>query len=143
MNSGALQAPCGRRFACKLRHFTPRAPNSLRHRGRRGTRRRADVACGAFDVYSPSKVNLFLRILHRRNDGFHELASLFHVISLGDSLTFEPRSGGEDALKCNWEDVPTDGSNLVLRALDLFRKHTGAPLARTGTVRAAWAILRS
>lgn len=122
------------------RRFGSKSPRGAQQRGQayaslqcRGTRapcRRAGVACHAFEVFSPSKVNLFLRILRRRPDGFHDLASLFHVISLGDTVSFEPRSGGEDALKCNWEDVPTDGSNLVLRALDLFRKHTGATFSR-------------
>lgn len=79
----------------------------------------------AYEIFSPSKVNLFLRITRRRDDGFHDLASLFHVIDLGDTLSFEPVDSKEDSLQCNVEDVPTDGSNLIIRALDLFRKHTG------------------
>ncbi|MGZ3732885.1 MAG: 4-(cytidine 5'-diphospho)-2-C-methyl-D-erythritol kinase, partial [Parachlamydiaceae bacterium] len=35
---------------------------------------------------SPAKVNLFLRILRRRSDGYHELASLFQTIALSDTL---------------------------------------------------------
>ena len=77
-------------------------------------------------MFSPSKINLFLRIVRRRDDGFHDLASLFHVIDFGDTLTFEEVDGGADTLTCNVADVPTDGSNLVIKALDLFRKHTGA-----------------
>ena len=80
-------------------------------------------------MFSPSKLNLFLRIVRRRDDGFHDLASLFHVIDLGDTLTFEETSGSSDELTCNVADVPTDNSNLVLRALDLFRQYTG--VART------------
>eukprot|EP00892_Ulva_mutabilis_P010536 jgi/Ulvmu1/7855/UM004_0086.1 len=83
------------------------------------------LPCRAYEIFSPSKINLFLRIIRRRDDGFHDLASLFHVIDLGDTLSFEPVESGQDSLQCNVEDVPTDGSNLIIRALDLFRKHTG------------------
>lgn len=89
-------------------------------------RARATVRCRALTVFSPSKVNLFLRITRRREDGFHDLASLFHVIDLGDTLEFNPTEAQADSLKCNVSDVPTDASNLVIKALDLFRKHTGA-----------------
>ena len=37
-------------------------------------------------LFSPSKVNLFLRVVRRREDGFHDLASMFHAIDLGDIM---------------------------------------------------------
>lgn len=76
---------------------------------------------------SPSKINLFLRIMRRREDGFHELASLFQAISLRDELSFAVLDEGaeEDVLECDAAGVPTDGSNLVLRALETFRRRTG------------------
>lgn len=76
---------------------------------------------------SPSKINLFLRVLRRREDGFHELASLFQAISLRDELSFAVLGPGADAdvLECDAAGVPTDGSNLVLRALETFRRRTG------------------
>lgn len=78
-------------------------------------------------LFSPSKVNLFLRIMRRREDGYHDLASLFHVIDLGDDMGFEELAGtaAADALTCNMEGVPTDESNLVIKALNLFRRKTG------------------
>ena len=42
----------------------------------------------AVEYFSPSKVNLFLRVVRRREDGYHDLASLFHVIDLGDDMKF-------------------------------------------------------
>lgn len=39
-------------------------------------------------LVAPAKVNLFLRILRKREDGFHELASLFQTVSLFDDLDF-------------------------------------------------------
>lgn len=54
--------------------------------------------------------------MRRREDGFHDLASLFHVIDLGDQMSFAVRpSAGEDMLSCNMEGVPTDSSNLVIK----------------------------
>lgn len=74
-------------------------------------------------LFSPSKINLFLRITARRPDGFHDLASLFHVIDLGEKMTFEELGEGatEDELLCDTEGVPTDSTNLAIKALDLFR----------------------
>lgn len=72
---------------------------------------------------SPAKVNLFLRILYRRPDGYHELASLFQTISLCDTLHFE--FAEHDTLTCTDPTIPTDHTNLVLKAADLFRRKTG------------------
>ena len=49
-------------------------------------------------LFSPAKINLFLRIIKKRDDGFHELASLFQAIDLGDVLSFQK-------LETNDEDV--------------------------------------
>lgn len=88
------------------------------------------------EVLAPSKVNLFLRILRRREDGYHELASLFQALALGDTLRVwrldaadAPHSSmsimleGEPAADA--AEVPVDSSNLVLRALELFSQKTG------------------
>lgn len=76
---------------------------------------------------SPSKINLFLRILRRREDGYHDLASLFQAISLHDELNISllPESAADDLFECDAPGVPTDRTNLVLRALDVYRKNTG------------------
>ncbi|HEY1332403.1 MAG TPA: 4-(cytidine 5'-diphospho)-2-C-methyl-D-erythritol kinase [Actinomycetota bacterium] len=78
------------------------------------------------DVEAPAKVNLFLRVLGRRDDGYHELQTLVAPIGLADTVSI--RAGrdadarelslslsleGEPALT---QSVPADGSNLVLRA---------------------------
>lgn len=72
---------------------------------------------------SPAKVNLFLRVLRRRSDGFHELASLFQTIGLCDQL--EMSFSDADELCCNVPEVPTNRSNLIWKAADLFRQKTG------------------
>jgi 4-diphosphocytidyl-2-C-methyl-D-erythritol kinase len=73
--------------------------------------------------FSPAKVNLFLRIVSKRSDGYHNLSSVFQTISLGDTLTIEPHT--EDAFTCTDHRLPIDSSNLVLKAVSLFRRKTG------------------
>ncbi|EPS61274.1 hypothetical protein M569_13523, partial [Genlisea aurea] len=77
-------------------------------------------------LFSPCKVNVFLRITGKRADGFHDLASLFHVISLGDKIDFSlSESKSMDNLSATVSGVPLDGRNLIIKALNLFRKKTG------------------
>ncbi|KAK3025969.1 hypothetical protein RJ639_040943 [Escallonia herrerae] len=65
-------------------------------------------------LFSPCKINVFLRITNKREDGFHDLASLFHVISLGDKIKFSlSPSKSKDRLSTNVSGVPLDDSNLV------------------------------
>ncbi|GBF90380.1 4-diphosphocytidyl-2-C-methyl-D-erythritol kinase [Raphidocelis subcapitata] len=95
---------------------------------RSGARVVARASAGdGMQVFSPSKVNLFLRIVRRREDGYHDLASLFHVIDLGDDMELEvlPPGAGEDLLQCSDPTIPCDGRNLVIKALNLFRAKTG------------------
>jgi hypothetical protein len=76
-------------------------------------------------LFSPCKVNLFLRILRKRKDGYHDLASLFQAVGFGDTLELTPIQGEKDEFTCNMPGVPVDSSNLVLRALELMRQKTG------------------
>ena len=77
-------------------------------------------------LFSPCKINLFLRIIRKREDGFHDLASLFQAIGFGDTIELTPlKDADRDEFSCNMEGVPTDMTNLVLRALELMREKTG------------------
>lgn len=71
---------------------------------------------------SPAKLNLFLQVVRRRPDGYHDLASLFQTISLADHLTVG--LADTDSLTCDDAVIPTDHSNLILKAADLFRNKT-------------------
>jgi 4-diphosphocytidyl-2-C-methyl-D-erythritol kinase len=77
-------------------------------------------------VFVPAyaKINLSLEILHRRDDGYHDIASVMQTISLCDTLAFRPAPGGIRTLAC---DVPElEGRhNLALRAADLLAAETG------------------
>lgn len=77
-------------------------------------------------LFSPCKINVFLRITGKRGDGFHDLASLFHVISLGDKIKFSlSPTKSKDRLSTNVQGVPLDDRNLIIKALNLYRKKTG------------------
>lgn len=80
----------------------------------------------SFTLSSPAKINLFLRILSKRPDGFHDLATLMQTISLADKITFTISEGrnDRDLLTCNDPAVPTDATNLIFKAAELFRKRT-------------------
>lgn len=73
--------------------------------------------------FSPAKLNLFLRIHRRREDGFHELSSLFQAIALYDTLSFSLTP--QDTLTCSDPRLPVDASNLVSKAIALVRAKTG------------------
>lgn len=62
-----------------------------------------------------AKINLDLRVLGTRPDGFHELRTVFQALALHDTITCTPRSG-PFAVECDTAGVPLDESNLVWRA---------------------------
>lgn len=66
------------------------------------------------EVRSYAKINWSLRITGKRADGFHDLETLFQQISLHDTLTF--LESDRLTLTCSDPTIPTDDSNLVLRA---------------------------
>lgn len=77
-------------------------------------------------LISPAKINLFLQILHRRDDGFHQLATLMQTVDLFDILHFS--LANQDELTCDDRSLPTDTNNLVLKAASLYRRLSGIPL---------------
>ncbi len=74
-------------------------------------------------VCAPAKLNLYLRILGRRPDGFHELETLFERIDLADELTFEP-APRDIRLTCDHPDLETGPANLIVRAAHLLKEAT-------------------
>ncbi|MEM8727499.1 MAG: 4-(cytidine 5'-diphospho)-2-C-methyl-D-erythritol kinase [Chlamydiota bacterium] len=74
-------------------------------------------------LFSPAKLNLFFRVLDKRRDGLHQIASLMQAVSLGDTLRFEPSD--RDRLTCSDPAIPVNEKNFIHQARALFRKKTG------------------
>ncbi len=74
---------------------------------------------------SPAKINLWLRILGKRQDGFHDVETRLCPISLADEVTVTRRVSGATVLTCSDPSLPTDESNLALKALRAFESRTG------------------
>lgn len=77
-------------------------------------------------VRCPAKLNLYLAVTGRREDGFHDLVSLVATIDHGDTLTvIRAEDGAGFAMKCDDATLPVDGTNLVMRAAVVFAGATG------------------
>jgi len=73
-----------------------------------------------------AKINLALHVRRRREDGYHELETLFVFLNNGDELEVIPSIALELELRGPWAaGLETDGSNLVLRAAQAIREHFG------------------
>ncbi|MEZ5357872.1 MAG: 4-(cytidine 5'-diphospho)-2-C-methyl-D-erythritol kinase [Candidatus Zixiibacteriota bacterium] len=72
----------------------------------------------AITISAPAKINLFLRVLGKRPDGYHDIFSWFQALDLCDHLYIEKAESGI-SLRTNHPDVPTDSSNLVIKAAEL------------------------
>ena len=67
-----------------------------------------------------AKINWFLRILGKRPDGYHEVVTVLQTISLRDELTIQLSEGGPIKLTCDDPTIPTDNSNLIIKAAHLL-----------------------
>ena len=76
-----------------------------------------------FDLPAPAKLNLFLNIVGRRADGYHELQTVFQLIDLCDRLYFEP-APAEIGLVCDGLDIAAS-DNLVFKSALALRQATG------------------
>jgi 4-diphosphocytidyl-2-C-methyl-D-erythritol kinase len=74
--------------------------------------------------YAPAKINLLLRVIRRRPDGYHDLASVMQQISIYDELEYTLRPEGI-SLHCPGTDLPTNENNLIYRAAQAIFNHTG------------------
>ncbi len=81
---------------------------------------------GGVEVLAPAKLNLFLEVLGRRPDGYHEIESLMVAVSLQDSLTFTDDPSGEISLRCSEPTLPVGGDNLVVMAAERLRASAGS-----------------
>ncbi len=71
---------------------------------------------------TPAKVNLGLNMLGKREDGFHELETLFQMVNWCDEIKIEGLADGLELI-CNQPDIPNDEGNLVIKAARLLQAH--------------------
>lgn len=78
------------------------------------------------EIRVPAKINLWLEVVGKRADGYHELSSLMLPISIYDDIRIEIGShDGPISVECNVPGIPLDQQNLAWRAADLFRNASG------------------
>ncbi len=70
-------------------------------------------------LHSPAKINLFLYVTAKREDGFHDLFTLMTELALGDDMDFDFKKK-EILVQCSHPHVPEDSSNLAFKAAELF-----------------------
>ena len=75
-------------------------------------------------VWAPAKVNLFLEVLGKRPDGYHDIATLMVGLRLFDTLVFRDRPTPEITLQCYDPQLSAGSDNLVWRAANLLQQRT-------------------
>lgn len=76
---------------------------------------------------APAKLNLSLRVLGTRDDGFHEIDTLMVKLpELADQIEFQEENGNFTFF-CDDETLPSDENNLVVKAVRAFERATGTP----------------
>jgi 4-diphosphocytidyl-2-C-methyl-D-erythritol kinase len=81
----------------------------------------SSTSCMNLRAYA--KINIGLRILRKRSDGYHDIETIFHQIDMFDELSLEPAESV--TLTTTSAGIPHDATNLCIRAAQLFRDHTG------------------
>jgi 4-diphosphocytidyl-2-C-methyl-D-erythritol kinase len=102
-------------------------------------------------IHTPAKLNLFLEVLAKRSDGFHEIETLMAAVRVYDTLYLQPDAGSQIDLTTNWatgasaraafqgraaslnrcDDLPEPKDNLVWKALDRLRQRAGVSAGLT------------
>jgi 4-diphosphocytidyl-2-C-methyl-D-erythritol kinase len=71
----------------------------------------------------PAKINLWLEVIGKRQDGYHDISSLMLPISVFDNISIDLRpGGGHISITCDSPEIPSDDRNLAWRAADLYVK---------------------
>lgn len=74
---------------------------------------------------SPAKLNLFLDVLRKRPDGYHDILTLFERIALADSIRLIEIRNDEIVLSATSGNIPLDHRNLAYQAADLLKRTRG------------------
>ena len=80
-------------------------------------------------VAAPAKLNLFLEILRRRPDGYHDLESLMLAVDLFDTLEVRPAQRERSRWNAIRPALPTGPDNLVVKAANVLRSASSVPIS--------------
>ena len=83
---------------------------------------------------APAKLNLFLRVIGQRPDGYHELQTVFQLLAISDWLSFNSRDDGEIKLHGNMDRVETS-ENLIIKAAKMLKVHASVDLGVNITIK--------
>lgn len=78
------------------------------------------------EVKSPAKINIGLNIIKKRDDGFHDLETIFYPINLYDEIGFT--KSDKFSFNSNDENLNNEKTNLIIKAKDLLENYSGLPL---------------
>jgi 4-diphosphocytidyl-2-C-methyl-D-erythritol kinase len=78
-----------------------------------------------FSLPSFAKINWYLRVLGKRPDGYHEIRTILQTITLHDRIHFTSSDESEIVLTCDNPAIPTDETNLIVRAAERLRELSG------------------
>ncbi|REJ78366.1 MAG: 4-(cytidine 5'-diphospho)-2-C-methyl-D-erythritol kinase [Acidobacteria bacterium] len=87
---------------------------------------------GVLKLPSFAKINWFLKVFGKREDGYHDICTAFQSISLRDTISFE--SSDDLVLACDDQRLPTDKNNLAIRAAEILRSSFGVNLGARITI---------
>lgn len=73
---------------------------------------------------SPAKINLFLNIVKKRNDGYHDIETYFQFVNLYDEITLDIITGSKISFSSN-NDLISNNDNLCVKAVEIFKKYIG------------------
>ncbi len=73
-------------------------------------------------VLAPAKINLGLTVKRKREDGYHEIKTLFQAVNLYDELTVTLKDRGIELI-CEGSVLPSDERNIVWQAANMFLSH--------------------
>lgn len=74
------------------------------------------------NLKSPAKLNLYLRVINKRQDGYHNIETIFERINLCDEIELKKRQDSKIIVSCDYPNVPCDRSNLAYKAAKILKK---------------------
>jgi 4-diphosphocytidyl-2-C-methyl-D-erythritol kinase len=78
-----------------------------------------------YSIKAPAKINIRLKVIGKRPDGYHELVSIMAPVEIFDVLNLTASPGGGVGISCKGRDIPGDETNLAYRAARDFLSYAG------------------